>query len=97
MEAVPPNSPSMGTGGPWEPLEVAGLTRSQTLLVWGRLDGIVPIQHGQALQQALPNARLNIIDRCGHLPMSEKPETFNRILRNFLVGDEEEIPEVARI
>ena len=29
--------------------------------------------------------------------MSEKPETFNRILRNFLVGDEEEIPEVARV
>ena len=70
---------------------------AQTLLVWGRLDGIVPLQHGEALQSALPNSRLNVIDRCGHLPMSEKPETFNRILRNFLVGDEEEIPEVARV
>ena len=70
---------------------------AQTLLVWGRLDGIVPLQHGEALQSALPNSRLNVIDRCGHLPMSEKPETFNRILRNFLVGDEEEISEVARV
>ena len=93
MAAAPPNSLSMGTG---ESLVIAGLTRSQPLLVWGRLDGIVPIQDGEALQLALPNARLNVIDRCGHLPMSEKPETFNRILRNFLVGEEEEIPEVAR-
>ena len=36
---------------------------AQTLLVWGRLDGIVPLQHGEALQSALPNSRLNVIDR----------------------------------
>ena len=28
--------------------------------------------------------------------MAEKPETFNRLIRNFLVGVEEEIPDVAR-
>lgn len=70
---------------------------ADTMLVWGRLDGIVPEQHGESLRDALPSARLDVIERCGHLPMAEKPETFNRIIRNFLVGVDEEIPEVVRV
>lgn len=70
---------------------------ANTLLIWGRLDGIVPLPHGEALHAALPSARLNVIDRCGHLPMVEKPETFHRILYDFLVGVEEEIPDVAKV
>ena len=69
---------------------------NDTLLVWGRLDGITPIQHGEALRAAMPNSRLDVIERCGHLPMSEKPETFNRIIRNYLVDVDEEIPEVVK-
>lgn len=68
-----------------------------TLLVWGRLDGIVPLAHGEALRAALPHARLDVIERCGHLPMAEKPETFHRILYDFLVGVEEEIPDVVKV
>ncbi len=70
---------------------------AETLLVWGRQDGLVPAEQGEALRSALPNARLNVIDNCGHLPMVEKPETFNRLLRDFLVGVEEDIPDVVRI
>ena len=70
---------------------------ADTLLVWGREDGIVPLQHGEALRNALPNSNLYVIDRCGHMPMAEKPETFNRIIRDFLVGDHQEIPEVVRV
>ena len=69
---------------------------NDTLLVWGRLDGITPIEHGDALRAAMPNSRLDVIERCGHLPMSEKPETFNRIIRNYLVDVDEEIPEVVK-
>jgi pimeloyl-ACP methyl ester carboxylesterase len=69
---------------------------AETLLIWGRLDGIVPPQHGEALRAALPHARLDVIDRCGHLPMVEKPETFHRLLYDFLVGIEEEIPDVVQ-
>jgi pimeloyl-ACP methyl ester carboxylesterase len=69
----------------------------ETLLVWGRLDGLVPRQHGEALRTMLPRARLSVIDRCGHLPMVEKPETFNRLLYDFLVGGEADLPDVARV
>jgi pimeloyl-ACP methyl ester carboxylesterase len=70
---------------------------ADTLLVWGRQDGLAPLEHGEALRVALPNSRLDVIDGCGHLPMVEKPETFNRMVRDFLVGVVEEIPDVVRV
>ena len=76
--------------------KLPGITAS-TLLIWGRLDGVAPLAHGDALRATLPNSKMDVIERCGHLPMAEKPETFNRLLRNFLVGVEEEIPDVARV
>ena len=85
--------------GPCSDPELTNQVRSisnDTLLVWGRLDGITPIQHGDALRSAMPNSRLDVIERCGHLPMSKKPETFNRIIRNYLVDVDEEIPEVVK-
>jgi len=74
-----------------------GTITAETLLVWGREDGIVPLAHGEALHNALPNSNLCVIDRCGHLPMVEKPETFNRSIRDFLVGGHQDIPEVVRV
>ena len=74
-----------------------GTITADTLLVWGREDGIVPLRHGEALRDAIPNSNLAVIDRCGHMPMAEKPETFNKIIRDFLVGDHQEIPEVVRV
>jgi pimeloyl-ACP methyl ester carboxylesterase len=69
---------------------------TETLLIWGRLDGIVPLQHGAALRAMLPCARLHVLERCGHLPMAEKPETYHRLLYDFLVGVEEELPDVVK-
>jgi pimeloyl-ACP methyl ester carboxylesterase len=71
--------------------------QADTLLVWGRQDGLSPLEHGEALRAALPNSRLDLIDGCGHLPMAEKPETFNRMVRDFLLGVVEEIPDVVRV
>jgi pimeloyl-ACP methyl ester carboxylesterase len=70
---------------------------AETLLVWGRQDGLVPVGQGEALHSTLPNARLSLIDNCGHLPMAEKPETFNRLVRDFMVGVEVDIPDVVRV
>jgi pimeloyl-ACP methyl ester carboxylesterase len=70
---------------------------AETLLIWGRLDGVVPLPYGEMLRATLPHARLAVIDRCGHLPMVEKPETFHRLLYDFLLGVEEEIPDVVKV
>jgi pyruvate dehydrogenase E2 component (dihydrolipoamide acetyltransferase) len=56
----------------------------ETLLVWGQLDGLAPPAVGEALRGTLPNATLRQIDGAGHLPMTEKPETFHRVCHEFL-------------
>ena len=76
--------------------KLPGITAG-ALVIWGRLDGIVPLAHGRVLRTALPNSTIDVIDRCGHLPMAEKPVTFNRLLRDFLLAVDEEIPDVARV
>lgn len=57
-----------------------------TLLVWGQLDGIVPVKQGEALHSMLPGSRLEIVDRAAHLPMVERNETTNRLVHDFLVA-----------
>ncbi len=55
-----------------------------TLLIWGREDRIVPLEVGELYQQAIPRARLEVIDRCGHLPHVEKPAEFSQLVLKFL-------------
>jgi pimeloyl-ACP methyl ester carboxylesterase len=55
-----------------------------TLLVWGRQDRLVGLSRSRQLLREVPHARLEVIDRCGHLPMLERPEEFNRIVGEFL-------------
>lgn len=54
------------------------------LLVWGNQDTITPPFVGEKFQELLPNAQLIKMDKCGHAPMMEHPDTFNRYLQNFL-------------
>jgi pimeloyl-ACP methyl ester carboxylesterase len=54
------------------------------LIVWGRNDMVVPPADGLAFAEALPNSRLEVFDRCGHIPMAERPVRFNRVLERFL-------------
>jgi pimeloyl-ACP methyl ester carboxylesterase len=44
-----------------------------TLVIWGRKDGIVPLRLGRRLVRDLPNARLMVLDHCGHWPHHESP------------------------
>jgi pimeloyl-ACP methyl ester carboxylesterase len=55
-----------------------------TLVVWGRNDLIVPASDGLEYARRIGGARLEIFDRCGHLPMAERPVRFNRLLESFL-------------
>ncbi|GAA4714184.1 alpha/beta fold hydrolase [Brevibacillus fulvus] len=58
--------------------------RVPTLIVWGRNDELIPVEHGGKLQQAIPDSRLLIIEQCGHLPYMEKTKEFTEMLFNFL-------------
>lgn len=53
-------------------------------LIWGRNDKITPPEVAVEFNQLLPNSELYWIDQCGHAPMMEHPEEFNRLLKAFL-------------
>jgi pimeloyl-ACP methyl ester carboxylesterase len=54
------------------------------LLVWGREDNLVPVEDADEFEQRIPNARKVILDDTGHVPMLERPETFNDLVIEFL-------------
>jgi pimeloyl-ACP methyl ester carboxylesterase len=61
-----------------------GEITAPTLLLWGRHDKIIPLWVGQRLERDLPNARLVVLERCGHVPPEECPEESLRVVREFL-------------
>jgi pimeloyl-ACP methyl ester carboxylesterase len=55
-----------------------------TLLIWGKQDQITPSFVGEKFSELLENSRLIFVEECGHAPMMEHPDTFNRHLESFL-------------
>src|ERR1700760_1469778 len=51
------------------------------LLIWGKNDKITPPDVAEEFNQLLPHSELHWIDNCGHAPMMERPEEFNKILK----------------
>lgn len=55
-----------------------------TCLIWGKNDTVTPPMVAEEFKRLLPNSELYWIDKCGHAPMMEVPETFNKYLGEFL-------------
>jgi len=55
-----------------------------SFLIWGKEDQITPVSVGEEFNRLLPNSELKLVDRCGHAPMMEQPDVFNRYLDEFL-------------
>lgn len=64
--------------------EVAAKVTAPVLIVQGAEDLVAPVEGARRLQQALPNARLEILEGVGHLPELEAPGRVNRLIADFL-------------
>jgi pimeloyl-ACP methyl ester carboxylesterase len=62
------------------------LGRIPVLVVSGEDDALIPASVAEALANAIPGARLEIIPGAGHLPPLEEPEDTTAALRRFLGG-----------
>jgi pimeloyl-ACP methyl ester carboxylesterase len=65
------------------PAELA-LIGSNTLVLWGDSDRLLPERVGTRLADRLPQARFVSFDSCGHSPHEEQPERFNQEILEFL-------------
>ena len=55
-----------------------------TCLIWGKQDTITPPEVAEEFNRLIPNTDLFWIDKCGHAPMMEHPQEFNRVLSEWL-------------
>ncbi len=72
--------------------------RQPTLFVWGRQDRMIGLAGGRRLVHAVRQARLVVLEKCGHLPMLEQAEEFNRVAADFLrTADAQPLPDARRV
>ena len=58
------------------------------LIVWGARDPIIPVEHGYATHELVPNSRLEVFDDAGHFPHVDEPQRFADLLLEFIEGTE---------
>jgi pimeloyl-ACP methyl ester carboxylesterase len=56
------------------------------LVMWGDQDKVLPSAYAAAWQKQLPDARVVLLDKCGHLPHVEKAKEVSQTVREFLAG-----------
>jgi pimeloyl-ACP methyl ester carboxylesterase len=60
--------------------------RCPTLVLVGREDALTPPALSQEMARAIPGARLEIVEECGHLSTMEQPGAVNRALHAWLTS-----------
>jgi pimeloyl-ACP methyl ester carboxylesterase len=65
------------------------------LIVWGAHDTLVPVKDAKRMEELIPDSRRVVFERTGHVAMLERPERFNRLLREFLDEQPEQHDEAA--
>jgi pyruvate dehydrogenase E2 component (dihydrolipoamide acetyltransferase) len=61
-----------------------GELRTPTLVIVGSDDALTPPAHAETVVQAIPGARLEMLEGTGHAPMVEDPERLHALLHGFL-------------
>ncbi|MFD0824380.1 alpha/beta fold hydrolase [Neobacillus sp. M.A.Huq-85] len=69
-----------------DPREYLHLIGCPTLVLLGRQDALCSLEMHEYLISIIPNAKLSIIEDCGHLSTLEKPVETTSALRNWLLG-----------
>jgi len=57
---------------------------ADTLLVWGKEDRVTPPVYGERFRDAIPGARLALIDDAGHMAPYEQPDVFVSLVSGFV-------------
>ncbi len=58
--------------------------RQPTLVIWGRNDVWIPPENARRFAASLKDARVVLLDACGHMPQEEKPEDTATLIAEFL-------------
>ena len=73
----------MTAGADDAPIDRSRITMP-VLLLYAADDKVARLSLGQKLREQLPQAKLVVLDRCGHLLFDEQPQECERAIRDFL-------------
>jgi pimeloyl-ACP methyl ester carboxylesterase len=76
---------SMSAGRDWLN-GTLGRADMPVLVVWGKQDRLIPVAYANPLAAEFPRAELRILDGCGHVPIADCPEAFDREVLPFLTA-----------
>jgi pimeloyl-ACP methyl ester carboxylesterase len=55
-----------------------------TMVVWGERDHTIPLEHGRAAHELIPNSRFETLPKAAHFPHIEDPEGLAAVLADFI-------------
>ena len=58
--------------------------RTPTLVICGEDDRLTPVKYSRYLAEQIPDARLTLIPKAGHMVMLEQPEALIDVIQSFL-------------
>jgi pimeloyl-ACP methyl ester carboxylesterase len=56
------------------------------MVIWGDTDRVIHLSAADVFVKGIKGSQKHIIERCGHLPMVEKPELSADIMKGFMAG-----------
>jgi pimeloyl-ACP methyl ester carboxylesterase len=54
-------------------------------IICGREDLLTPLTRSQEIAEITPNARLSIVEDCGHMPLLERPQAATALMRDWMI------------
>jgi pimeloyl-ACP methyl ester carboxylesterase len=76
---------SMAAGRDWLN-GTLGRADMPVLVIWGKQDALIAVAYAAPLAAEFPRAELKVLDGCGHVPIADCPEAFDRALVAFLTA-----------
>jgi len=58
-----------------------------SLIIWGDTDRVLHVSGAEIFDRGIKDSRIYILEKCGHLPMIERPEETAGVFLKFIAGD----------
>lgn len=88
--AIIGDDPDFEVGGSMKNLDLRpliGQLKSPVLILTGRSDKVATTKQAFEIKELIPNAKIYIFEKSGHLPFAEENKSFTKVVRDFLNGN----------
>jgi pimeloyl-ACP methyl ester carboxylesterase len=72
--------------------EFPGEVTPETVIIWGRNDSLIPKRDAFNFARMIPQAKLELMDDVGHIPMFETPDRFNALIEKYAPATSADAP-----